>query len=433
MRKVISKLPALLSDDLLRHTSLLLPAMMVMHVCNLLFQMAVGRALPADEYSLLATFFGVLAVMQRPMSTLTTAVSHYSSLLQRDGHIGSVRRLLRKWILLTGIPALVLGACAVALNDPLAALWHLDRAAPIVIVGLALPAMFCLPVLNGAGQGLQLFGWYSVSMMVGAVVRLMLGAGFVWFVVPACGWAMFGHAIGMYASAAALVVGLFFTLRRQEPSPVALPSLRLYLMQSFFIQAAYAVLMTADVVLVKHYLPEDTEFAYAATLGRLVVFLPGAIVMAMFPKVASRGGGSLEQNRIFLKSFGLTALCVVAAALVCSLVPGLLAHVLFGITDASPYLRKMVRVMAWVMGVSALLNVVVQFLLAQRRFLPALTLLVAAGFYVLAVGLYHATSWQIVWAASACNTGALLLSLLCIFRGSLLTPTRTTTRRKDLP
>ena len=42
---------------------------------------------------------------------------------------------------------------------------------------------------------------------------------------------------------------------------------------------AFAVLMNADAVLVKHYLPDNTEFAYAATLGRIAAFLPAAAAM----------------------------------------------------------------------------------------------------------------------------------------------------------
>jgi len=411
MTKLRSRLAALFADDLLRHAAILFAAMMTVHLFNMAYQMMVSRALPKEEYALLAAFLGGRAIMAKPLSTLATGVNHYSSLLRLEGRTGDVNRLLWKWLLLTGIPAVLLGGAAVIFNRPLAGFLHLNRFAPVLIAGAVLPALFWLPILNGTAQGLQLFGWSSAATIFGALIRLMLGAGFVWVLYPACGWAMLGHGLGMYASVAVLLLGLVMMLHGRKKSDANLPSLRGYLLQSFFIQAAYAVLMTADVVLVKHYLPEDAEFAYAATLGRMVVFLPGAIVMAMFPKVASRGAGTRIQHQIFMKSLGWTALFVVAAVVGCFLFSGLLARILFGIVDASLYLKRMIALMSLTMGFSALLNVTVQFLLAQRRFVPAFATIGFAGFYVAGAMFFHATSWQIVSLAAVCNAGALLATV----------------------
>ena len=376
--------------------------------------MAVSRVLPKDEYTLLVAFLAVLAIIQRPLSTLATGVSHYSSLLQQNGRKGDVKRLLRKWLLLAGVPTIACGILLVLCNQPLSSFLHLDRVAPIIIAGAALPALFSLPVLGGAAYGLQFFKWSSASTIFGAMVRLGLGAGFVWFLYPACGWAMLGHCLGIYASAGLLFLGLILMLRGHEKSQSALPSMRFYLLQSFFIQAACAVLMTADVVLVKHYLPEDTEFAYAATLGRLVVFLPGAIVTAMFPKVASTESTTARQRAVFFRSFGYTAICVGAAVAGCFLFSGLLARILFGINDASDYLEQMIGLMALVMGFSALLNVIVQFFLAQRQFKQAFITIGFAVLYLFGAPFLHSTSLQIVILAGCMNLGALIMMLLFV-------------------
>ena len=411
MKKIRQIMNRLFSDELLRHASILFAGMMVVHVCNMVFQMTVSRALPKEEYALLAAFLAVMAIIQRPVTTLTTGVSHYASLLQQDGRRGDVACLLRKWLLLCGGTGLLLGGLAVVFNAPVAGFLHLERSAPVVIGGLILPALFSLPVLGGAGQGLQLFGWCSASTILGALVRLGLGAGFVWFVVPACGWAMMGHGLGMYASAGLLLLGLFLVLHGSVKSTEKLPSMRFYLLQSFFIQAAYAVLMTADVVLVKHYIPADDEFAYAATLGRMVVFLPGAIVAAMFPKVASRGVGSEEQRRVFIKSLSLTGFFVAASVFGCFLFSGLLAHILFGMHNASAYLKKMIGLMALVMGFNALLYVLLQYFLAQRRFKPALAVVFLSVIYLIAVRMTHGSSWVIAGISGICN----FISFVCLF------------------
>ncbi len=405
-----------LADDLLRHTAILFAGMMVVHVCNLAYQMAVSRVLPQKEYALLAAFLGVLAIISYPLSTLSTGLSHYSSLLQQEGRTSDVKRLLRKWLLLTSVPAFLLSAAVVYFNGPVAGFLHLTRFAPVIIAGAVLPALFWLPALTGAAQGLQLFGWSSVSNILGAVLKLLMGAGLVWFWYPACGWAMLGHSTGIYLSAAVLAFGLFLVLRAGTVTGTLLPSMRFYLLQSFFVLMAFAVLMNVDVVLVKHYLPENTEFAYAATLGRITAFLPAAIVVAMFPKVASSGGTTAEHRRIFFHSFGYTVLCVTAAALGCFLLPRLLLHILFGIHTASDSTVLLTRLMAAAMSVSALLNVVVQFLLAQRRFKAAISVVLCALLYLLAVHFFHNASWQIAVASGVFNAAALLTGICAVLR-----------------
>ncbi|HNX52449.1 MAG TPA: hypothetical protein PKI68_01750 [Pontiellaceae bacterium] len=416
MTKIRARLATLLADDLLKHTAILFAGMMAVHVCNLVYQMAVSRALPKEEYALLAAFLGVLAIIGYPLSTLTTGISYYSSLLQQDGRPGDVKRLLRKWLLLTGIPASLLGVSVVLFNGPVAGFMNLSRFAPVIIAGAVFPAMFWLPVLTGAAQGLQLFGWYSSANIVGAVFRLLLGAGFVLFLHPACGWAMLGHGSGIYVSVAVLLVGLFLALRGGTATGLRLPSMRFYLLQSSLVLAAFAVLMTADVVLVNHYLPENSEFAYAATLGRLVAWFSMAVAMAMFPKVASSGGTTAEHQRIFFHSFGYTALCVAASALGCFLLPRLLLHILFGIHAAPDSMVQLTRLMAAAMSACALLNVTVQFLLAQRRFKALIGVVLCALLYLLSVHFFHSTARQVAVAAGAVNTIALLAGLCAVLR-----------------
>lgn len=418
MKTFWSRITQGFENELLRHTVILFSGMMVVHVCNLVYQMAVSRAFSerAEEYALLAAFLGVLAMISYPLSTLTIAVGHYCSLLQQQGRGGDVKRLLRKWIGLTGVPGCVLGAAMLVFKEQVAGFMHLDRLAPVVIAGAVLPAMFWLPVLTGAAQGLQRFGWSSASGIFGAAAKLVLGAGFVWFVYPACGWAMLGHGAGFYVSTAVLVVGLVWVLRGEKKTAEPLPSMRFYLLQSLLPLMAFAVLMNADVVLVKHYLPQDEEFAFASTLGRTVAFLSMAVATAMFPKVSSSGEMTGEHRKIFFQSFGYTALFVAAATLACLLIPRLLLRILFGIQDATESLMSLTRLMAVAMAASALLNVTVQFLLAQRRFGAGLTTAAACLLYLLSSACFHQTPRQIALASIAFNAVALLAGLIAVLR-----------------
>ncbi len=393
-------------NELLRHTGIVFTGMLAVHLLNLLFQMAVSRALPAAEYALLAAFLGFLMIVQHPLTTLTTALSRYSQLLVQAGRAGDIKRLLIKWLLLTGLPALALGSFLAAGHRLVMGWLHLDRPEPVLVAGLILPALFWAAVLNGAGQGLQLFKWCAAAAASGALLRLLLGAGLVWFWVPACGWAMLGHGVGLYTAVAVLAIGCYWTLCRAPRSQETLPHLRQFMAQGLLVQLAFAVLMTADVILVKHFVPTDTEFAYAATLGRLVVFLPSAIVPAMFPKVVAHGTGTTDQERVFQQAFRWTLAFVVASVVAVAGLARPLALILFGINDPSLYLIRLIQAMAAVMGLTALLNILLHYHLAQRRFAPTWPVVGCAAAYLGASFIFHATAWAIVAAAATTHAVA---------------------------
>jgi len=403
-------------DDLLKHTAILFSAMMVVHVCNLAYQMVMSRVLPEGEFALLAALLSVLTILARPLGTLTTGMSHYSSLLIQRGRLGDVGRMVRKWGLLAGIPGLLLSGVILLASSQIAEFFHLDRVEPVFVAGLIVAGLFVFPILTGAGQGIQRFGWVSVATIAGAASRLLIGAGMVLMVYPACGWALVGHGSGLYISISVLLLGLFICLHGSAKTDLPLPSMRRYLVQSLFIQIAYAVLMNADMIFVRHYLPFESGFAYAATLSRLVAFLPVAIAAAMFPKVSSDCGSTDSHKQIFFRSFIYTTLFVFAAVFGCCLFPGFLLRMLFGVMSPSMDAVFLVRLMSVTMGISALLNVGVQFLLAQRLFCGGLWIILFSVVYAAAVTQWHAAPSQIVWVAAGTNFLALIAALIVIAR-----------------
>ncbi len=417
MKLLVSRIIGLLSRDaLLLHTVLLFAATMVTSVCNIGFQMVVSRALPKPEYALLATFLALIAIASRPLGTLSTALTRSCSLLAKEGQTGTIRRLLFKWNLLAGLPAVVLALLAILFSSYIAAFFHLERRAPVVVAAIALPGICISPVLSGGINGLQRFGWISLSSIIGAAGRVAFGAVFVLLVAPACGWALAGHVGGLYISLAISFLVLWRLLAGTVPDQQALPSLKTYLVQCFVVQIAAAVLMTGDVVLVQRYVPDDTGFAFAATLGRMVTFMAVSVAMAMFPKVSSSGDFSKEHRRVFLRSQLYTGGFVLLALLLCCLIPELLHRILFRITEPDAALIRQTRWMAVVMGISTLLNTNVSLLLAQHRFAGAWVVAGSAALYLLGARLFHASALQIVGIGGLMNLLAFGLTSVFIFR-----------------
>lgn len=319
-------------------------------------------------------------------------------------------RLMRKWLLCTGIASVVTSMICLVFADWIAAFFHLERVAPVIVSAAALPAVFILPVLGGVLQGLQRFVWLSFSSIGNALLRVALGGLFIWMLVPACGWALLGHVGGMYIAVLISLIPLVPLLIRRDGDSGPVPSLRRYLLQCFFIQVGAAVLMTGDVVLVKHYLPDNTDFAYAATIGRMVAFIAVSVATAMFPKVSSSGAFTKEHRAVYLRSQLYTAGLVGASLVLCLLVPGPILRILFKITQPGPEILSYTRWMAVVMAFATLLNINISLLLAQRRFRLLAVTVAASAFYLTGGILFHETAFRIIAFAGIANLAALVIT-----------------------
>ena len=221
----------------------------------------------------------------------------------------------------------------------------------------------------------------------------------------------------------ALGVGMIFVFRRlrhYESTTEPLPKMHAYMLGSFFVLLGYSILMTGDVVLVKHLFPDDApSFSYAATLGRLVIFIPQAFISAMFPKVVSDNGASDVQRKVFTRTLFATLLLTVCASVLFIPLTRLGLLILYGIEDPSSELVLWSRLLAVTMIPVALLNVATRFALAQHRLYIAIVVPLAALCYLLFVYLFPTRITMVLYTLGSVSwIGLIILSGWLIFGSS---------------
>jgi O-antigen/teichoic acid export membrane protein len=368
---------------LLKHSSILFAGTMGVHVLNVLFQMFMGRYLRPEEYALLAALLGVFNILATPLGVIVSTFNRYSSLLVQENRAGDVLRLGLRW----GIRLAILGAIPSLLCFimplQIARFFHLERIAPVYIFGFILTGIFCSPVVNGMLLGMQRFNVWCLGNIIGAAVRLGIGIGLVLMISPFAGWGLLGHGIGFYST---ILVGSAFIFSGMHSRPTTqepLPRIEGFLFGSFFVLFGYSMLMTADVILVKNLYPESAaDFAYAATLARLVLLVPTAFIGAMFPKVVAQGTGTREQLIVLNKTLLMALLSTVATALMISILAGFLPRFIYGLDEVSADMVRWIRMLSFIMIPVALFNVLTRFLLAQHKLLKAICVPFAAVAYI---------------------------------------------------
>jgi O-antigen/teichoic acid export membrane protein len=406
--------------SVLKHGTILLAATIFGSMCNMLFHVVMGRALPPAEYGVLASMLGLVLIAGTPMDALRTALTHFAACMVKEGRPGGVKSLVWRGFGWMVLPALAVGIGGAMFGKWIAGFFQILEPAPVVWTAWVLGASFFMPIVLGALLGMQSFLWMSVAQHSWGAVRLLAAAFFVLYVSRSAMAGIWAQGLGVLATVVLGVGGVYAVIR--EPAEKLGPQDRMggYFLQSLVALAGFAVLMNADVLLVKRFFgPNEAGlFARAGTIGRIMVFLTTPIAMAMFPKVASKGESGAPDWRHLLHATLYAVLLLGGAAAAASLAPGLPLWILYGDRQPDASMILLVRAMTWAMAPLGVAMVLLNFEIAQHRFRAAWGLVVCAAAYLAGVAVWHRFMWQVPLVLGPASTMALAL-LMVEIRGPL--------------
>ena len=406
--------PVLMGEDkLVIHSLLVLGGSQLGAVFTLAFQLVMVRLLSKSEYGVMAAMLGILLMVGVPIGALGTTVTHYTAHYLAIGRRDKAKALVLRLALDLLAPSVAVMLAVWWWRNPLEAYFNLASAAPLLLTGLAAAMAFYAAAAVGILTGVQAFGLTAVAGNLWAVVRLAAGSVLVLMGFGALG-ALGGHVIGTAAGTAIVGVVGWRLLGTDRVAPSREPGTYAYFLKGLVAFAACGLLSNADVILAKHYFEPDAAgaFAKAAMVARMVFFLPQPVVLALFPKVVSTGDASHASGRLLLKTVGMVGLLTVLMAVFCTIFPAWVLRVIAGVND--PALVPVAVGMVWALAPVGVLMVLLNYELAQRRFLVTLPLVVCAAGYVFAVDRWHVRLADIPLALGAASSLALALTLACL-------------------
>lgn len=409
----------LVSLDTLKQGLVLFAATSVVSVLNYLFHVVLSRMLGPADYAALAAVLSVFATVAAPTGAAQAILADYVARFRALGHQQRVSGLCRTALLWLGLLSVPVALVVALLASPLAAFLKLDSTLPILALATATLTTLLNPALTGIFQGLQRFWLLGILLLVSAMVRFGSGVA-----LAALGWgAAGGIAASTLAGLVSIGVGLL-VLRpilsaRGEPPRLPLAELGRYggsvLVQGFL----FSTFLGLDVVLVKHYFAPEAAgyYAAAATVGKMVFFLPGAVGTVMFPRVSAALAAGGSGASVLRKSVLVTVALCGSLSLVLFLVPGLVTQTLFGPAYAPT--AQLVGGYSLVMMLLAVVNLLMLYHLSAHR--SRFMLLLGAGLLLEALGiaLWHAQlSHVLVWVgvSAAAVIAASELWLPALFR-----------------
>ncbi len=283
------------------------------------FQSLASHQLRPADYGSVFAVLTLITFIGLPATAFTLLMAQATSQGQASGHQAASATLLRRGnraLMLFGLglaSLLALGSSPLArfLNVPVELL---------LAAAVGIPFGMALPLLLGEFQGEQRFVGFSLLTIgqAGSKLAGAIGLGLV--------FGSLGVIAGISLATIATYLVALRLLRRRLAIKPNLPWLRpaaRYLAVVLPSTLSLAVLLSADVLLVKHFFPTRAagEYAAVAAVGRAIFWGATGVATVLFPKV------------VFRTTQGRSGLPLVGASLVLVAIGGLAAFSLLWATS----------------------------------------------------------------------------------------------------
>jgi O-antigen/teichoic acid export membrane protein len=405
----------MLKDKFITGSAILFVAMMAGNVFGYLFQLTMGRMLSIEAYGEMNALMSLMVLFALPFSTLLNFFARQTAIYVSSNRLYKIRGLHRFGLIQT-CKAIVPVLCCLGLLSSIIGN-YLDVGFDLVLIVLVSVLLTALVTINtGVIQGMQRFRSLSFISAGTSIFKFAFAVLFV-----AIGWGVRGALGGLVATGLVLWgvsqwLILSYLPKQKQNFVISFNEIYRYIGGLFFANSFFAVMTQADIMLVKHYFPaqEAGFYASSAILGKAVMYLPGAIVMALFPMVAANQAEGKTSGSMLVKAICLTLVLSGTGALILFFFPGQIIGVLFGerYLPASP--------IASIFGVAmlpmALVLLVMNFLLAQGRTDFVYFLALSAVLEILGIHLYRHNLTNILYVIMTTGYISLIPMFAVIFR-----------------
>jgi O-antigen/teichoic acid export membrane protein len=320
------------AEGFVKPTMIMFLATVIGGSCNYVYQFFMMKSLTVESYSELAAVLSLFYIISVPTQTVSTMLLRYTSKFVAEGRREQISWLMRRtlWITL-GITFVMVVALLISMPW-LVEFLSLTSDLPLMIMLFGLVVAMVTPIGYGPGQGLQRFGLIGLNTITWPIGKLLFG---VLLVIAGFGvaGAMGGVVIGSVFGLLVVFIGVRDHLVKTGlPISVAdARSIKIFLIPATIAAVCYGIMTNVDIFLANHYLDKTGAGLYstASTLGKIILFMPGAIGAVMFPKVTqahTRSEGTVRvMRRSIMWNLTLTGMLALAFLLVPETVLGLLS------------------------------------------------------------------------------------------------------------
>jgi len=296
-----------------------------------LFQVAMGRMLSVEDYGEVNALMSLMVIFGIPFITLLNFFARESAVCLANGALDNVRSIhkigsFKIFMIITPIIGIL------ALLSPIIGNYLSVTFQKVLLVLACVYITAFVTVNTGVIQGIQYFRSLSVISSGTSFFKFAYAVFFVWI-----GWGIYGALGGLLATAVTLWGYSQWIILSNLPLEkktirLSFEEIYKYIGGLFLANLFFNVMTQADVMLVKHYFSshEAGLYASAAVVGKAVMYLPGAIILSLFPMVAANKATGNSSINMLIKASAITAILSGSGVVILYIFPEFVMGSLFG-------------------------------------------------------------------------------------------------------
>jgi len=367
----------------------------VANLFNLLFQLLIAHRLSLVDFAAFNSLVSIFMIIGAPLGTLQAALAKYSAEFKAKEQLKKVKSLLSSFFIKAVILAVITFFIFYFARFYIINKLKIFSATSGYILAILVAVSWFSPMFSGGLQGLELFKWLmAVSLIAGALKLILV------FIFIQLGFNVSGALSAWLVSVLAGYVIACFPLRnffsfslRQED--VNFKEILLYLLPVAISYLCYASLVNMDMVLVRYLFTAQNSGLYslAQMMGKIFLFLPGAISIVMFPRASGLNAQNIDTGLTLKRSLLYAAALCISAALIYNLFPSFVLKILTGKTSAESI--ALGRLFSISMSFFALSSILISYFLSLKdlKFIKYLVLFTLAQ--LLGIIFFHRSLIQV--------------------------------------
>ena len=394
----------------------------VFNVFSLLYQLYMVRHLTTIEYGILNSLFSFLMIISIPSGTLQTVVTKFVSTYYANDNHENIKYFLNSFIKKIFFFSLATFLIFFFCSKRISFFLQIDSPFLVVLLGVITVFSIILPLTMGGLQGLQRFGWLGLTMIANGGLKLVLGILFVSIGFGVTG-AMSSLAVSTFASLLISFLILLSILSKHSSLPlqensnseINFSEIYKYSYTVTIVILCFMILTNIDVLLVKHFFNplEAGYYSIAQMAGKVILFLPIAITMVMFPKSSELYSQSKATLHLLKKSLLYVGLMCGMSALFCFLFPELIIKFLSG--EENPECIPLVRIFSVTMVFFALVYTLQFYHLSIHSSSIIYFLVLLTIIQVVLICMFHNTLSQVLYIMFGISVLLFLINLYFAF------------------
>lgn len=373
------------------------------------YQIVIAKILSPSDFGLLSAILALWGVATVPLAAYSMLLTRNIAAFYARSNITAVTFVYWKGWQHLGIASIIFCVTFVFTAPFLQAYLKAPSLLPVIFFGLLMVVTIFTPVNASLLQGVHNFRWLALNGLIGQSGKLILGVIFIYL-----GWSVAGALGGMILTVLITFILNINVIRKYLTKLDSSVSITWSdsvgtILPVFIANLTFAIMSQFDMILVKAYFTaeEAGSYAVASVFGKTVMYLPGALVLALFPMVAKNE--ALERSSLALLLQGLLVTVIL------SLIGGAFFYLLgdelitWLYADKYTVAGTLLQFYSFAMVPMAIVMVVEYFLIAKRRVLFAYLMLLAAPLEIILIHNFHSSLMQVIWIMGFCGWGLVLV------------------------